>query len=307
LVIHSFAKLNLFLKVINKRPDNYHNLITLFERISLSDSITLKNLKHSLITVKCSDKSVPQGPENLCFKAAGLLRDNFAKEKGVEINITKNIPVGAGLGGGSSNAAAVLLGLNRLWKINLPVKQLVKVAGKVGSDVPFFIYEKPFGLGLGRGERIKPLGNLNKIKLWHVLVVPKIKVSTPLMYKHWDCVAGLTPLQIAKQKASCSKFVTGLTKPVCDVKILTSELAKRSIFLRSDLFFNSLEQVTARIYPEVKRVKNTLLGLGVSFALMSGSGPSVFSLIASRREAVRLARAIKRKYKSWRIYTVSTV
>ena len=287
MVIHSFAKLNLFLKVINKRTDNYHNLKTLFERISLSDRITLNELANSSIIIKCAAKDVPCGKDNLCFKAASLLRDKFAPKKGVCINITKKIPVGAGLGGGSSNAAAVLLGLNRLWKLKLSKGELVKIASQIGSDVPFFIYDQPFALGSGRGEIIKPLAHLNKIKLWHLLVVPRIRVSTPSIYASWDNFAGLT-------------------KPCCDVKMLTSELAKRKPFLRGDLFFNSLQQVTSRIYPEVARVRNLLLDLNLDCVLMSGSGPAVFSIMPSRNEAIKLAASIKKKYKSWRIYTVST-
>ncbi len=287
MVIHSFAKLNLFLKVIDKRTDNYHNLDTLFERISLSDTITLNGLPSSSIIVKCSDKSVPSGEDNLCFKAASLLRDKFAPERGARISIFKRIPVGAGLGGGSSNAAAVLLGLNRIWRLNLSRSQLVKIALNIGSDVPFFIYEKPFALGSGRGEIIKPLVNLNKVKLWHILVVPKIKVSTPSIYASWDRFARLT-------------------KPACNVKILTSELAKKRPFLRGEMFFNSLQQVTGRMYPEVMNVINALSGLGLESVLMSGSGSAVFSPVSSRKEALQLATAIKKQHKSWRTYVVST-
>lgn len=288
LVIHSFAKLNLFLEIINKRPDNYHSLKTIFERISLADFITLKSSRGSSIRIRCSDKTLPTGEANLCFKAAKLLRDKFNPSGGLDIKIIKHIPVGAGLGGGSANAAAVLSGLNKLWGLKLSKIKLANIASSLGSDVPFFIHELPFALGTGRGEKIKSLNNLKRTKIWHVLVVPKLHVSTPLIYNNWDNFAGLT-------------------KPVYDVKILTSALAKKSSFFRPGLLFNSLEQVTISLYPEVKRVKDALLKLGLSCVAMSGSGPAVFAIVSSGKEAFRLAKVIRKKYNSWRVFTVSTV
>jgi len=288
LVIHSFAKVNLFLEVTNKRPDSYHNLKTVFERISLWDSLTLKTRSDGLIKIKCSDKDIPAGEGNLCFKAAKILKDTFSSLKGVDIGIVKRIPSGAGLGGGSSNAAAVLSGLNRLWKLNLPKAKLAASGARVGSDVPFFIYDTPFALGSGRGERIKPLNNLRNKKLWHILVVPKIHVSTPLIYRRFDDFAGLT-------------------KPASNVKILSSALAKTGLSLNPGLLFNSLEQVTIKIYPQVRQVKDALLSLGLTSVLMSGSGPAVFALVSSGKEALRLAGILRKKHKSWRVFTVSTV
>ncbi|MBN2830980.1 MAG: 4-(cytidine 5'-diphospho)-2-C-methyl-D-erythritol kinase [Candidatus Omnitrophica bacterium] len=288
MVIHSFAKINLFLQVINKRPDNYHNLKTVFERISLKDSITLKNRRDNLIKIKCGNKNIPKDENNLCFKAAKILRSKFCPFKGVDISITKRIPIAAGLGGGSSNAAAVLLGLNRLWGLKLPKIKLAEIAGKIGSDVAFFVYEVPFAFGYGRGEKIKPLNNLRKVRLWHLLVVPKIHVSTPLIYKHWDNLAGLT-------------------KPLYNVKIFTSALARNNLVFKPGLLFNSLEQVTISQYSKVGRVKEALLKLELSPVLMSGSGPAVFALLLSGEKALRLAKVIRKTNKSWRVFAVKTV
>lgn len=288
LVIKSFAKLNLYLEVINKRPDNYHNLKTIFERISLFDSISLSSRRDNLIKVSCNDKAVPKDEANLCFKAAKLLRDKFAVKKGLNIKITKRIPPGAGLGGGSGNAATILSGLNKFWKLKLSKVKLAKFAGRVGSDVAFFIYDTPFALGTGRGERIKPLNNLKKTRIWHILIVPKIHVSTPLIYKKYG-------------------HFSGLTKPKQDVKILTSVLAKKTPTFKQGLLFNSLEQVTTRLYPEVKRIKNTLLMMGLSCVLMSGSGPAVFAIVDSGKDALRLVKIIKDREKSWRVFVVKTV
>ncbi|MCX5710525.1 MAG: 4-(cytidine 5'-diphospho)-2-C-methyl-D-erythritol kinase [Candidatus Omnitrophica bacterium] len=204
MILKSYAKLNLFLQVFKRqRKDSYHNLITLFERIDLFDSITLKKRADSKIRVICSDRNVPSGKSNLCFRAASLLQDTCGVDKGVDIIIKKRIPVGAGLGGGSSNAAATLLGLNKLWGLDLSLSRLVSLSGKIGSDVPFFIYNVPFALGTSRGDKIYPLGNMKKVRLWHLLVVPNIHVSTPLIYRKFD------------------QF-SGLTRPVYNVKILTS-------------------------------------------------------------------------------------
>jgi 4-diphosphocytidyl-2-C-methyl-D-erythritol kinase len=300
--LKSFAKINLYLKVINQRRDSYHPLETIFERISLADRIILKPRKDNLIKVSSDNEAVPEDKANLCFKAAKLLRDEFRPLNGLDIKITKRIPLGAGLGGGSSNAAAVLLGLNKLWGLKLSKVKLAKFAVRVGTDVAFFVYDLPFAIGLGRGERIKPLNILKRIKLWHLLVVPKIHVSTPLIYKKYD-------------------HFSGLTKPLGNVKLLTSVLAKKSHCsegrglvsdsqshtLKPGLLFNSLEQVTIRLYPEVKRIKDTLLQLGLDCVLMSGSGPAVFAIVSSLKNALKLAKILRKRERTWQVFVVKTV
>ncbi|TAM38257.1 4-(cytidine 5'-diphospho)-2-C-methyl-D-erythritol kinase, partial [bacterium] len=186
LLLESFAKINLYLQVLNKRGDNFHNLNTLFCRIDLKDTIVLRERKDSQIKIKCDSRQVPKDKNNLCFRAAALLKQALKLSFGVEIEIKKRIPVGAGLGGGSSNAASVLLGLNKFWELNLPETKLVKLAAELGSDVPFFVAGDKFALGRGRGEKIKPVTSLDKLKLWFILVCPRIKVSTPLIYNQFD-------------------------------------------------------------------------------------------------------------------------
>ena len=289
--LKSFAKINLYLEVVNKRRDGYHTLRTIFERISLADRIILKPRRDNLIKVSSDNEAVPRDEANLCFKAAKLLRDKFRPFKGLDIKIIKRIPVGAGLGGGSSNAAAVLSGLNKLWGLKLSKAKLAKFAGKVGSDTAFFVYDLPFAVGTGRGDKIKPRNILNKVKLWHLLVVPKVHVSTPLIYKKYD-------------------HFSGLTKPVCNVKLLTSVLAKKSqsySLLKPGLLFNSLEQVTIRLYPEVRRIKDALLQLGLDRVLMSGSGPAVFAVASSFKNASKLAKILRNRERTWQIFVVETV
>ena len=290
MVLKSYAKLNLFLEVLKpKRKDNYHNLVTLFERIGLFDSIDLKKRIDGRIRIICDDPRVPSGKRNLCFRAAKLLQDESGIETGVDIRIRKRIPVGAGLGGGSSNAAAVLVGLNKLWKSGLDLNRLVTLAAKIGSDVPFFIYDSPFALGSSRGEIIRPLDNMKDIRLWHLLAVPDVHVSTPLIYRKFD------------------RF-SGLTRPAYNVKILTSALKKKPVCLRPGMLFNNLEAVTRRLFPQVDRLKAKLQNLiGFSSVLMSGSGPAVFAIVASRKEAARLKRKLSQRVRRAQIFLVRTV
>jgi len=286
----SHAKLNLYLQVLNKRPDSYHNINTLFERISLCDKIILKLRRDDKeIKVISSSPDLPADPSrNLAFRSAKLLQDTFNINKGVDIKITKRIPVGSGLGGGSSNAACLLLGLNKLWKLKLKEPKLVNLAKKIGADVPFFIYNSRFAQGKGRGEKIKPLKALNNTGLWHVLVVPKIKVSTPLIYKKWD-------------------EDPGLTMPKFDVKLLPSALRKKDFSLINEFLFNSLESITVKHYPQVQNIKEKLKKIGLKTILMSGSGPAVFGVVSSRKEAVTLGRKFKREFKLLQVFVTSTI
>ncbi|MFH0935577.1 MAG: 4-(cytidine 5'-diphospho)-2-C-methyl-D-erythritol kinase [Candidatus Omnitrophota bacterium] len=315
LVLDSYAKLNLYLAVLNKRRDNYHNIETLFERIDLCDKIILTTRRDRKIKVICSDPLVPKGDTNLCYRSAKLLSDNFNIKKGLQIRIIKRIPVGAGLGGGSSNAATLLLGLNSLWGLRLSRKKLLECAEEIGSDVPFFIYGSSFARGFGRGDKIRPL-KLNKpLRLWHLLVVPRFKVSTPLIYGKWDelsrlktpcksCGSGLTPLD--RGSILKKSYLTGLTTAKFDVRILPSLICKDACALAGRTLFNSLEEVAARAYPQIRRIRERLVSLGINSILMSGSGPAVFGIVSSRKEGLILRRKIRRIEKSWRIYVTGT-
>lgn len=288
LAVKSFAKLNLYLEVLNKRQDNFHNLNTLFCRIDLADTIILKRRKDGLIKIKCDSRQVPGDKTNLAYRAVTLLKQELKLSYGLDIEIRKRIPVGAGLGGGSSNAASVLLGLNKYWNLKLSKKKLANLGAKIGSDVPFFIYNTKFALGSGRGDKIKPLAALKKLKLWFILVYPKIKVSTPLIYRKFDSFSGLT-------------------RPSCNVKILTSELLKNSPQIEPKYFFNSLEIVTTGLYPGVNQVKKALAGIGLEKIMMSGSGATVFALCACKKQALNLKRKLTGRHKSWQVFAISTV
>ena len=288
MIINSYAKVNLYLKVIRKRKDHYHSIKTCFERISLCDKIVLTCLPEKKIEIISDSKDIPLDHTNLAYKASVRLQKAYRIQKGVRIRIIKRIPVGAGLGGGSSNAAAVLMALNTLWKLRLSGRAILKHANAIGSDVAFFTYNTAFALGTGRGEKISPLKRFQKVKLWHILVVPRLKVSTPLIYKKWDTFEKLT-------------------KPGLDGKLLYSALRENDLSLLRQAICNSLEPVTISLYPEVNRIKEKLLQLNIPAVSMSGSGPAVFGVVSSRKEAVKASAQLTQEDATWQIFTTCTV
>lgn len=285
----SYAKLNLFLLVRGKRPDGYHSLQTLFERISLHDTIGLTIREDRRISLSCDHPGVPLDASNLALRSAAALQRRLKIPRGVHIAITKRIPVGSGMAGGSSNAATVLVGLNRLWKAGLNRQQLCRLAGKIGSDVPFFIHDCPFALAAGRGERVRPLTELKRICLWHIVIMPRIHVATPKIYQGWDDSPSLR-----------------LTKPKISAKLLCLALQHQEWQSVSHGLYNSLEPVTSRLYPEVNRIRKRLQGLGVQSILMSGSGPAVFGVFRSRKEAETARRKLSATSRTWQVATART-
>ena len=295
LVTKSFAKLNLYLQVLNKRKDNFHNLSTLFARIDLKDTLIFRKRLDSLIKIKCNSIQVPKDKTNLCYRAAALLKQELKLNLGIEIELKKCIPVGAGLGGGSSNAASVLLGLNKFWNLNLSKTRLVNLGAKLGSDVPFFMHQAKFALGSQRGDKVIPLGFLDKLKLWFLLVYPNFKVSTPLIYQKFDtCLPA-------------GRAYSGLTRPPGNVKILTSQLLNKGKLADGSCFFNDLEVVTGNLYPVVNQVKKALSNIGLDKATMSGSGSAVFAICDSYRQAQSLRNKLRKQHKFWQVFVVSTV
>lgn len=292
LALNSYAKLNLYLQVLNKRKDNYHNLKTVFERIGLCDRIFLKSRPDKKITLSCAGGfKIPKGRSNLVYRAARLLQENHGVSKGAHIRIVKRIPPAAGLGGGSSNAATTLIGLNKLWGLNLNRDRLISLAKKIGSDVPFFIYDIRFAFGRGRGDKLSPLPELNALRLWHVLAVPKIRVSTPFIYGKWD--------------QNNKNF--GLTRQGPDVRIFLQRLRRAKPLLSGDIMFNGLEGPSIKAYPAIGRLKEEFTRLGLKAILMSGSGPAVFALVSSKKEAGLMAARLKRMKKPWRVFVTGTV
>jgi len=309
LVTKSYAKINLYLQVLNKRKDSFHNLSTLFARIDLADTLIFRKCRDGLIKINCDSPNVPKDKTNLCYRAAALLRQELKLENngllstrqsqkvslGVQIDLKKCIPVGAGLGGGSSNAASVLLGLNKFWDLNLPKARLLSLGVKLGSDVPFFIHQVKFALGSQRGDKIKPLISLDKLKLWFILVYPNLKVSTPLIYQKFD---SYLPVGGAFSR---------LTRARGNVKIFTSQLLKKRKVVDAGCLFNDLEVITSSLYPVVNQVKNALSNMGLDKVMMSGSGPAVFAICDSSIQAQSLRNKLSKQYKSWQIFVTYTI
>ena len=280
LTLNSHAKLNLVLSVLGKRPDGFHELKTIFERISLHDTITLNKTSGS-ITIRCAHPHVPLGPKNLVYRIAQRLKDDYGIKEGVEIGIDKHIPVAAGLAGGSSNAATVLLGLNRLWKLNLTTNQLFQYASAVGSDVAFFLYDTPYGLGEGRGERIKVLPV--KTKLWHVLVTPKLKVYTKDVF-------GCLNLKLTKKRD--------------DVSILLPFLREGDLGSIGSHLVNDLEPAMLSLKPHLRGLKQKFVDAGAVGVCFSGSGPSIFALAESEKHALSIRARFDQRFAQ--VFVVST-
>jgi 4-diphosphocytidyl-2-C-methyl-D-erythritol kinase len=273
LTVLSPAKLNLVLDVLRKRPDGFHELRTIFERISLTDRITLSRNKTKKITIICRHPDVPLSSGNLAYKAAAMLAQDFSISEGININIIKNIPVAAGLAGGSSNAAAVLSGLNRLWQLGLNTRELVNYASRLGSDVAFFLYDTSYALGEGRGEIIKPLGV--RTKLWHLLVTPRVKMLTKDVF---------------------ARLKLNLTNKKDNVNILLPFLRKGDLGRLAGALSNDLEPAILSLRPDFIYLKKKLLDAGAIGVCFSGSGPSVFALAESQRHALSLRAKFDRRY-----------
>ncbi len=282
LLLPSPAKLNLFLKVLNKRPDGFHDIVTVFERIDLKDEIRIKSNSSGRIRIHCSHPHVPKGPKNLVYQVVQKIQRDLSVKNGVDITITKRIPVAAGLAGGSSNAAAVLLGLNRLWRLELSRQQLLSYARQIGSDVAFFLYDSPWALGTQRGDHIKILGI--STQLWHVLVVPRLKMYSREVY------GGL------KLK---------LTKPDDNANIFIHHLGKNHVSEVGKLLTNDLQEVMIRFSPGLEKIKQRLKSLNVQGVMISGSGPAVFGITSTQKEAQHIKSILSRRFSQ--VFVVKTL
>jgi len=255
------AKVNLGLHVHGKREDGFHELETIFQMVSLFDDVELELLS-SGIKLECDTPGIPTDDTNLVCKAALLLRKSYQVEgKGVSIRLKKKIPFGAGLGGGSGNAAGVLMGLNRLWDLNIEREKLFTLAAELGSDVPFFL-TSPCALGKGRGERLKVLEPCPKFQV--LLVFPGFPIATSWVYQN---------LRLK------------LTKRPNNISILRKNLSLSDITSLGSQLYNDLESVVIQKFPEVKVVKDELWAWGALGVLLSGSGSTVFGIFDDPEKA----------------------
>ena len=288
LVVQAPAKLNLFLHVLGERPDGYHELETLFERIDLADELTFEPADASL-SLTCDDPTLSVGEENLVLQAARLLQHTCRVPRGARIHLRKRIPIAAGLGGGSSDAASTLLALNALWRLELPMAELLRLGATLGSDVSFFLYQVPFAIGQGRGERCEsiPVDSC----LAHVLVTPSARVSTKDVYDG---------LRQSRQ--------FGLTAPHASISMLVHALSNGSLVELAPGLWNDLEPEAIRRCPVSGLIQSRLRESQCLGALVSGSGPTVFGLCRDVAHAHAVAAALRvHAEPSWRINVVQTL
>jgi 4-diphosphocytidyl-2-C-methyl-D-erythritol kinase len=273
LTLKAPAKINWFLKVLGLRDDGYHEIQSLIQKISLYDTLLFAESENLVVE---SDSLIPV-EENLVYRAALLLKNTCQVNYGVQIRLNKNIPIGAGLGGGSSDAAAVLMGLNELWSLNCSREDLCAIAGKLGSDVPFFLYG-PLSFADGRGERITSCRAEKKL---HVLLVkPRISVSTAWVYKNYR-------LSGAECDGVKNGFYSKLTKKaekVNNIEHFIRILENEGRSILPDAVLNDLESVTIEEFPVIAEIKDKLRKEGAVLSLMSGSGSTVFGVFESRQE-----------------------
>jgi 4-diphosphocytidyl-2-C-methyl-D-erythritol kinase len=272
------AKINLGLTVEARRTDGYHDISTVFLKISLADRLSFEAAPDG-IAVQCHHPAVPGDEQNLIHRAAQALQP-LAPGRGVRVVLHKQIPVAAGLGGGSSDAAATLRGLNRLWRLRLTEADLMVYAARLGADVPFFLLPDRAALGRGRGDELTPI--VCPPHLFLVLVTPPVSVSTAWVY---------------------SQFRFELTGAPKDTTILIQYLESGDIAGLGGVCCNDLETVVLPRFPVVEAVKQALDQPGTYGVCMSGSGPTVYALCPSREVAERICRTVEpRGWQTWVCY-----
>jgi len=265
------AKINLRLEILKKRKDGYHELKTIFQKIDLHDTIHFSLKKEKGISITTDHPALSVGKNNIVYQAVQTMFKRADYQGGVHIEIEKRIPLGAGLGGGSSNAATTLKALNQLLKIDLPKKDLMKIGLGIGADIPFF-FLKGAAIGLGIGERLK---EIELPSLWYVLIYPNFQVSTRWAYQN---------------------FV--LTKERFHLNFYEFLRTPKGI---SSILRNDLEGVVSRRYPQIATMKKILLDAGALGASMTGSGPTVFGIFSKNRESSEAYQKVRKiaKQKGW--------
>ncbi len=276
MLIKSFAKINLGIEILGKRDDGYHEIRTLFQTVNLFDLLAFFPHDRNAIILRGNDTAIPWNGSNLIYKAAALLKKRCGIQKGVEIHVTKKIPAGKGLGGGSSNAAITLLALNEFWKVGLEKDTLRDLGAILGADVPYF-FEGGLCLGQGKGEDLFVQEDLGLRQC--VLALPSVSVSTVSVYK---------------------RVPATLTSRNKDSKIIKFLDSRDLGFLENDL-----EEIVFRTHPQIKAIKNLIQEQGSELTLMSGSGSAVFGLFRQRKKAERTLRMLTKEHAAVLVTTLS--
>jgi 4-diphosphocytidyl-2-C-methyl-D-erythritol kinase len=263
------AKINLMLDVLHKRPDGFHEVEMVMTMIDLADRLEMSEQRRDTIIITSQAGYIPLDEKNLAFQAARLIKERYDVKKGVHIHLDKKIPVAAGLAGGSSDAAATLRGLNRLWELNIPQQELLALGAELGSDVPFCVTGGT-ALATGRGEVLTPIPN--PPQCWVIVAKPPINVSTAEVY-------GRLRSEQIQHHPSAERMVEALSQG--------------SFQLMCQSLGNVLEEVTLKMHPEVQQLKEGMLKLGADGALMSGSGPTVFGLVSKESKVARIYNGLR--------------
>lgn len=264
LICKAYAKINLALDVLYKRPDGYHEVAMIMQAVELADTVTL-TAQPQAIALSINIPGLAADDSNLAYRAAALLKPYAAAERGVHIKLDKQIPLAAGLAGGSADAAAVLKGLNELWQLRLSLAELSRLAAQLGSDVPYCLYNTTM-LATGRGEVLDELPPLPVCYV--VLAKPAVAVPTAWVYQQYRADrVGRRP----------------------DIAVMRRSLAAGSLAGVAENLANVLESVTIPAYPEIANIKESMLRYGAMAALMSGSGPTVFGLTDCCEQAEEIA------------------
>lgn len=282
LTLTSPAKINLYLKVLNKRPDGYHDIETVFERIDLCDTIKLRPLKKDIV-VLCDNPQVPCDSRNLVYRVAAVLKESYGVTSGVEITLNKKIPVAAGLGGASSDCATCLRGLNELWSLRLKKDDIFDIGSRIGADVAFFLMDTGRAIGRGKGEILEPLPKGETF--WYLLVNPGFEV-------------------LAKDAYSALNF--GLTHTGNNSKIDIHSLRKIQFKDLKGFLFNSLETPVEKKQKEVSEIKSEIIKAGLKLSLMSGSGPTVYGVASSREETLEAKKRLLLR-EGWQAFVAATL
>lgn len=281
LKLKSPGKVNFRLDVLRKRNDGYHDIRMLNSAISLYDDIELEVIDKGIEVTCENDPLVPSGENNIVYRATKEIMAYSNKNVGIRIRILKNIPSGAGMGGGSSNAASVLFGLNQLLKINLSREKLIKIALRFGSDIPFFLYGSP-AIATGVGEALTKIKRLPNIPM--VIVSPNVSVPTKSIYEKCEPNGfQLSPMELPREFTTKKALVRYLN--------------------------NDLEKITAKQYPVVVQIKELLLKYGAMGAQMTGSGPSVFGIFSDKDQADKAYKKMMGKSTegNWKVFLAENV
>jgi 4-diphosphocytidyl-2-C-methyl-D-erythritol kinase len=277
--LESSAKVNLRLEILKKREDGYHEVRTILQKISLHDTLLFSLKMGRGISIRTSHPHLPTGKNNLVYQAAQSVLERSDYKGGVLIEIKKKIPLGAGLGGGSSNAAMTLKALNQLLRLDLSKKELMEMGAGIGADVPFFFLEGA-AIGSGIGER---LVKIRLPVLWYVLIYPNFEVSTRWAYQNFVLTKRQFHINLHKFTNAPHDISRGLR--------------------------NDLEEVVSKEYPEIGIMKKMLCSAGALGALMSGSGPTVFGIFSEERGASEAYKKVRRmvKSKGWIVLDANSI